>query len=242
MTTKGHGGTVKEKQCGRVIGGGHRRKKELRQRKRCAQLLPVGAAAALAAATLSARADVLSEMQRFWDGAAVNTTGPTAFEGQASGHWTLGNLYLRAPVQSERIGTVSLPSFRAGCGGIDAFAGCLFVHRLRPARGLRPRHRPERDGVRVRSGTGNHLTRHRRDDEQAPGAGPVGQQPEHQFLRDGAVPGRGRLVHQRPGECIDLRGHRDVPGDFFGLRGGSARLRVGWEKIFHVGSGDGRAG
>ena len=62
-------------------------------------------------------------MQRFWDGAAVNTTGPTAFEGQASGHWTLGNLYVRAPVQSERIATVNLPSFRAGCGGIDAFAG-----------------------------------------------------------------------------------------------------------------------
>ena len=87
--------------------------------------------AALAAATFGllgaapAQADVLSEMQRFWDGAAVNTTGPTAFEGQASGHWTLGNLYLRAPVQSERIGTVSLPSFRAGCGGIDAFAGAF---------------------------------------------------------------------------------------------------------------------
>ena len=75
------------------------------------------------AISLPAQADVLSEMQRFWDGAAVNTTGPTAFEGQASGHWTLGNLYLRAPVQFERIATVNLPSFRAGCGGIDAFAG-----------------------------------------------------------------------------------------------------------------------
>ena len=80
MTTKGYGGTVKEKRCGKVIGGGHRRTKELRQRKRFAQLLPVCAAAALAAATISARADVLSEMQRFWDGAAVNTTGPTAFD------------------------------------------------------------------------------------------------------------------------------------------------------------------
>ena len=39
------------------------------------------------------QADVLSEMNRFWQGAAVNTTGPTAFQGQASGHWTLGNLY-----------------------------------------------------------------------------------------------------------------------------------------------------
>ena len=72
-----------------------------------------------------ARADVLSEMTNFWRGAAVNTTGPTAFQGQASGHWTLGNLYLRAPVRSEQIATVNLPSFRAGCGGIDAFAGAF---------------------------------------------------------------------------------------------------------------------
>ena len=72
-----------------------------------------------------AHADVLSEMTNFWRGAAVNTTGPTAFQGQASGHWTLGNLYLRAPVRSETIATVNLPSFRAGCGGIDAFAGAF---------------------------------------------------------------------------------------------------------------------
>ena len=87
------------------------------------------AVAALASATLlapsPAPADVLSEMNRFWQGAAVNTTGPTAFQGQASGHWTLGNLYLRSPVRSEQIASVSLPSFRAGCGGIDAFAGAF---------------------------------------------------------------------------------------------------------------------
>ncbi len=86
------------------------------------------AAAALASAVLAAlpaRADVLSEMNRFWQGAAVNTTGPTAFHGQASGHWTLGNLYLRSPVRSEQIATVNLPSFRSGCGGIDAFAGAF---------------------------------------------------------------------------------------------------------------------
>ena len=73
----------------------------------------------------SAHADVLSEMGRFWQGAARNTTGPTAFDGQASGHWTLGNLYLRSPVRAEAIATVNLPSFRAGCGGIDAFAGAF---------------------------------------------------------------------------------------------------------------------
>ena len=72
-----------------------------------------------------ARADVLSEMESFWRGAVANVTGPAAFDGQASGHWTLGNLYMRAPVRSEQIATVNLPSFRAGCGGIDAFAGAF---------------------------------------------------------------------------------------------------------------------
>ena len=88
--------------------------------------------AAIAAAAVSlllagapASADVLSEMQSFWQGTVSNVTGPTAFEGQASGHWTLGNLYMRAPVRSEQIATVNLPSFRAGCGGIDAFAGAF---------------------------------------------------------------------------------------------------------------------
>ncbi len=95
--------------------------------RRGSRYRPIAAAATAVALTLvvapPARADVLSEMNRFWQGAAVNTTGPTAFQGQASGHWTLGNLYLRSPVRSEQIASVSLPSFRAGCGGIDAFAG-----------------------------------------------------------------------------------------------------------------------
>ena len=82
-------------------------------------------AAGLLWSSAAVQADVLSEMTNFWRGAAVNTTGPTAFDGQASGHWTLANLYLRAPVRSEPIATVNLPSFRAGCGGIDAFAGAF---------------------------------------------------------------------------------------------------------------------
>ena len=93
-------------------------------RSRAAIRAPLALALLLLAAA-PARADVLSEMESFWRGAAVNTTGPTAFQGQASGHWTLGNLYLRAPVRSEQIATVNLPSFRAGCGGIDAFAGAF---------------------------------------------------------------------------------------------------------------------
>jgi len=92
---------------------------------RGASFIVAALSAGLLAAAPPARADVLSEMADFWRGAAVNTTGPTAFRGQASGHWTLGNLYLRAPVRSETVATVNLPSFRAGCGGIDAFAGAF---------------------------------------------------------------------------------------------------------------------
>ena len=93
-----------------------------------AALAAVVAAMAVAGTSVSGtsvRAGVLSEMQSFWQGAVANVTAPTAFEGQASGHWTLGNLYMRAPVRSEQIATVNLPSFRAGCGGIDAFAGAF---------------------------------------------------------------------------------------------------------------------
>ena len=93
--------------------------------KRAGAALAALLAAALVWSAVPAHADVLSEMQSFWQGTVTNVTGPTAFDGQASGHWTLGNLYMRAPVRSEQIATVNLPSFRAGCGGIDAFAGAF---------------------------------------------------------------------------------------------------------------------
>ena len=96
-----------------------------RHRSRGAPLLAVAVLTAGLLTAAPSQADVLSEMQSFWQGTVSNVTGPTAFEGQASGHWTLGNLYMRAPVRSEQIATVNLPSFRAGCGGIDAFAGAF---------------------------------------------------------------------------------------------------------------------
>ena len=96
-----------------------------RRSRRTSLLMAAALTASLFASVVPARADVLSEMQSFWQGTVSNVTGPTAFDGQASGHWTLGNLYMRAPVRSEQIATVNLPSFRAGCGGIDAFAGAF---------------------------------------------------------------------------------------------------------------------
>ena len=202
------------------------------------------ALAALLLAASPARADVLSEMGRFWQGAAVNTTGPTAFHGQASGHWTLGNLYLRSPVRSEQIATVNLPSFRAGCGGIDAFAGAFsFINSDQLIAFGRPS--PERRRLRLRACPGDHLAGDRRDHGEAPGAGAVDQQPEHELLRDRAGAGRRALVEERPGERVDLRGHRHVAGHLLGLRRGQARLRRGRPAQLDPGVGlrrDGRPG
>ena len=130
------------------------------------------------------QADVLSEMNRFWQGAAVNTTGPTAFEGQASGHWTLGNLYLRSPVRAEPIATVNLPLVPGRVRRHRCVRGRLLLHRFRAAGGLRPRDRPERGGLRLRARPRDHLAGHRGDDVEAQGPRPVGQQPERQLLRD----------------------------------------------------------
>ncbi len=52
-----------------------------------------------------------------------NQIGPSAFEGQSAGHYTGGNLFMRTPTRTTTLATVSLPSHRAGCGGIDMFSG-----------------------------------------------------------------------------------------------------------------------
>lgn len=74
---------------------------------------------------LPAQAQVSESMDDFWDeiGVAANITGPSAFRGQQAGYYTLGNVYLRVPQENLRPVTIQLPSFRAGCGGIDIYSG-----------------------------------------------------------------------------------------------------------------------
>jgi conjugative transfer pilus assembly protein TraH len=72
-----------------------------------------------------AMADVGSEMNTYFNsaGSAANVTGPTAFNGQAAGYYSGGSLWSRFPSKSINPVNVALPSARAGCGGIDLFAG-----------------------------------------------------------------------------------------------------------------------
>lgn len=56
-------------------------------------------------------------------GANVNVTGASAFEGQTQNVATGGSLYMRMPQRSYNLANMQLPGARAGCGGIDMFAG-----------------------------------------------------------------------------------------------------------------------
>lgn len=88
--------------------------------------LKLAAPMLIASITLAtpARADVAGAMTEFWDGIGVsNATGPSAYMGQTAGYYTGGNLFMRTPSRNTTVATVNLPSYRAGCGGIDLFAG-----------------------------------------------------------------------------------------------------------------------
>ena len=86
-----------------------------------AAILPL----AVPPAIFAASASVGSRMDSFLDDAnvAANVTGPTAFEGQSAGYYSLGNVWSRFPQKRINPVNLQLPSARAGCGGIDIFGG-----------------------------------------------------------------------------------------------------------------------
>lgn len=95
-----------------------------RIRAMLARGVAVAAAAHFAAAPVLAQG-VQSEMNSFFNaaGAAANATGPTAYSGQSAGYYSGGSLWSRFPSKTVNPVNLQLPSARAGCGGIDLFAG-----------------------------------------------------------------------------------------------------------------------
>jgi len=79
------------------------------------------------AAVSSATADVSSNMNSYWsDGlSAASVTGPTAYQGQAGGYYTLGNIAVRTPQQTTQFASVAMPQISGGCGGIDLYSGAM---------------------------------------------------------------------------------------------------------------------
>lgn len=87
------------------------------------KLLPTAILAALIA--LPANASVQNEMTSWFNemGSYANVTMPQAVQGQTSTVYTGGNLYMRSPIRNYQLASINPPSMRAGCGGIDFFAG-----------------------------------------------------------------------------------------------------------------------
>jgi conjugative transfer pilus assembly protein TraH len=72
-----------------------------------------------------ARADLLGDLADFWEksGGGVNVTGPSSYNGQRAGYATLGSVQVKTRNRTSSLANIQLPSLRAGCGGIDVFAG-----------------------------------------------------------------------------------------------------------------------
>ena len=75
--------------------------------------------------TAPARADVAGAMDGYFNdmGAAANVTGPSAYQGQTAGYYSAGNIWTRFPQKNVNLANLQMPSIKAGCGGIDIFAG-----------------------------------------------------------------------------------------------------------------------
>lgn len=70
-------------------------------------------------------ANVNSDMNNFFNklGFEGNATDAQAWQGQAAGYGTGGNLFIRSQVKQLQIASFTPPSLNAGCGGIDAYLG-----------------------------------------------------------------------------------------------------------------------
>lgn len=72
------------------------------------------------------RADgVGSSLDSFFNGLGygTNVTNPSAYKGQAASYYNGGSLYVRSAVKNAQLVSITVPSVKMGCGGIDAFMG-----------------------------------------------------------------------------------------------------------------------
>lgn len=69
--------------------------------------------------------EVGTRLESFFNemGAQANVTSGGSFEGQTRNLMTGGSLYMRVPQQSYNLASIQSPALKAGCGGIDLFAG-----------------------------------------------------------------------------------------------------------------------
>ena len=74
---------------------------------------------------LNAKAGIETDMQQFFDamGYASNITQGGVYKDQAAGYYTGGSVFARTPSRNIDLVNIQMPSYKAGCGGIDLFTG-----------------------------------------------------------------------------------------------------------------------
>lgn len=97
--------------------------KKFAKKKICAVL----SAISLFSASTSSFASIQSDMQSWFNeiGAYGNVTGADILKGQTGTTFTGGNFYMRTPQRNYSPFNIALPGAKAGCGGIDLFAGAF---------------------------------------------------------------------------------------------------------------------
>lgn len=75
--------------------------------------------------TAPVHAGINQDMQSFYTsmGMSGNTTPTGVYQSQAGGYFTGGGMFVKAPVRSYQLLSVTPPSISEGCGGIDAYLG-----------------------------------------------------------------------------------------------------------------------
>ncbi|MCD8573853.1 MAG: conjugal transfer protein TraH [Gammaproteobacteria bacterium] len=75
-------------------------------------------------------ANISSDLNSYFDdlGFDSNVSAPSAYQGQSAGFYTGGSIYARNTVRDIQMMHMDLPSYRAGCGGIDLFTGGFFFY------------------------------------------------------------------------------------------------------------------
>ena len=70
-------------------------------------------------------ADIATDLMTFFktNGMASNVTSPGSYKDQTGGYYTGGSLSTRTGARNAQMGTLQMPGFRGGCGGIDLWTG-----------------------------------------------------------------------------------------------------------------------
>lgn len=87
-------------------------------------ILAIGLFATAGISQANVQADLDSFFKRMGAGGANVSTGAVV-KGQSAGYLVGGSLYVRTPVRTLNLISVTVPSISAGCGGIDAYLGAF---------------------------------------------------------------------------------------------------------------------